>query len=111
MSNRFGIGNRVKLTISEADTLRTIHRSVTTGGSFGSSALQMEVGLGNADEITDDRSDLAASGIVQQFNNAEMNRFYLVRETEDELIVNERKRFQFQDIPAIASTLDLRIFD
>lgn len=100
-SNRFGIGNRVKLTISEADTNRTIHRRVTTGGSFGSSALQMEVGLGNADEITMIEVTWPSSGIVQQFNNVEMNRFYLVRETEDELIVNERKQFQFQDSPAV----------
>jgi hypothetical protein len=99
-SNRFGIGNRVKLTISEADSQRTIHRRVTTGGSFGSSSLQMEVGLGNADEITMIEVTWPASGIVQQFNNADMNRFYLVRESEDELIVNDRKYFQFQDAPA-----------
>jgi hypothetical protein len=101
MSNRSGIGNRIKVTVREADTLRTIHRSVTTGGSFGSSALQVEIGLGNAVEITEIEVYWPASEIRQQFNGVEMNRFYHVKETEDALIAEERKRFQFQDIPAI----------
>jgi hypothetical protein len=40
------------LVLSDDDgTARTIHRTVSTGGSFGASSLQQEIGLGAATRI------------------------------------------------------------
>ncbi len=51
-SNRSGIGARIKVVAhDEAGALREIHRVVGTGGSFGSSSLQQEIGLGTAQSI------------------------------------------------------------
>ena len=49
-TNRFGIGARIKLTLS-APVPREVHAVVGTGGSFGSSSLQQEIGLGRAERI------------------------------------------------------------
>jgi hypothetical protein len=51
-SNRSAIGARLQLTVANADgTTRTLHRTVDTGGSFGASSLQQEIGLGEATRI------------------------------------------------------------
>ncbi|MEM7228115.1 MAG: VCBS repeat-containing protein [Planctomycetota bacterium] len=50
-SNRFAVGARIAVDVTTPDGPRTIHRVVGTGGSFGSSSLQTEVGLGDATSI------------------------------------------------------------
>ena len=50
-SNRSAIGARVKVSVTTPEGTRSIYRKVSTGGSFGSSSLQLEVGLGDATKI------------------------------------------------------------
>ncbi len=50
-SNRAAIGARLAVRIDEDGTQRDIHTLVGTGGSFGSSTLQTELGLGRAQRI------------------------------------------------------------
>jgi hypothetical protein len=50
-SNRDAIGARLELEIVENAVPRKIHRTVSTGGSFGSASLQQEIGLGQATAI------------------------------------------------------------
>ena len=46
-ANRSAIGARLAVTVRDADgARRTLHRAVGTGGSFGASSLQQEVGVG-----------------------------------------------------------------
>src|SRR6185503_11463070 len=47
-SNRSAIGARIALRIATASGPREIHRVVGSGGSFGASTLQQEIGLGQA---------------------------------------------------------------
>jgi hypothetical protein len=55
-ANRSAIGARVAIRTSEANgARRTLHRTVGTGGSFGSGSLQLHVGLGNATRIDEVR--------------------------------------------------------
>jgi len=49
--NRFGVGARIKITIREQGVARQICTVVGTGGSFGSSSLRQEIGLGSAEQI------------------------------------------------------------
>ncbi|HVZ20877.1 MAG TPA: FG-GAP-like repeat-containing protein, partial [Vicinamibacterales bacterium] len=47
-SNRSAIGARITVTVEGAGAMRTIARTVTSGGSFGASPLEQHVGLGRA---------------------------------------------------------------
>jgi hypothetical protein len=51
-ANTSAIGARVKITVSESGkNKRDIYKVVSTGGSYGSNSLQLEVGLGKANQI------------------------------------------------------------
>lgn len=55
-ANRSAIGARVDVvTADAAGTVRHIYRTVGTGGSFGAGPLQLHVGLGTADRVTEIR--------------------------------------------------------
>ena len=76
-SNRSAIGARIKVTV---DGGRTIHKTVSTGGSFGCSPLRQEIGLGKAKEIQSVEVSWPTTGNVQVLNGVKMNEFYKVRE-------------------------------
>lgn len=50
-SNRSAIGARLHAVIEEAGGQRSIYRHVNTGGSFGSSPLRQQLGLGQASRV------------------------------------------------------------
>ncbi|MFT7663478.1 MAG: hypothetical protein ACI87A_001704, partial [Planctomycetota bacterium] len=50
-ANRSAIGTRFVLTVAGPNGERQLHRYVSSGGSFGASSLQQEVGLGDAERI------------------------------------------------------------
>ena len=85
-ANRFAVGARIAVTVRTDDGERTIHRSVGTGGSFGSSSLQQEIGLGAALAITSIEVQWPGSGLTQRFPNVAMDRVYRVREGREALI-------------------------
>jgi hypothetical protein len=51
--NRFGVGARIRVRVRTASGERSIHLVGGTGGSFGGSSSQQEIGLGAALEILD----------------------------------------------------------
>ncbi len=81
-ANASAIGARVRFTVTRPDgSQRHIFRTVTTGGSFGASSLQMEAGLGDAaglDEVRITWPNAAQSG--ERHRDLAMNRAYLIRE-------------------------------
>ena len=50
-ANRFGVGARIEVRVKAGDLQRSVHVVAGTGGSFGSSSLQQEIGLGEAEAI------------------------------------------------------------
>src|SRR6185503_7262564 len=50
-SNRAAVGARIQVVAATAAGERSIHLTEGTGGSFGSSSLQQEIGLGDAKSI------------------------------------------------------------
>ena len=84
-SNRSAIGTRVKVTVERTGITRDIHVVVGSGGSFGGSSLQQEIGLGDADRIREIEVVWPASAQRQVFSDVEPDRFYLIREGEDAL--------------------------
>jgi hypothetical protein len=97
-SNRSGIGARIRVTVLAGGAAREIHATAGTGGSFGSSSLRQEIGLGRADTITSIRIGWP-SGLVQELKGVPMDRAYRVREGDAEPVPLERKAFRFSARP------------
>ena len=92
-SNRFGVGARVRLTLARSDdqdnpdgssapARRVLHRVVGSGGSFGASSLQLEIGLGDADRV-DELAITWPSGQRDVHADVAVNRAYRVAEDGD----------------------------
>ena len=69
---------------------------VSTGGSFGCSSLQQEVGLGLAESIGFVAITWPTTGKTQVFEAVAMDQAFLVREGVPELVPLQRRRF---DLP------------
>ncbi len=78
---------------------RSVHHLVGSGGSFGGSSLQAEIGLGAATEIERIVIRWPASGREQTLTGAEPNRAYRAVEGAPELVPLELPRF---DLPSPA---------
>lgn len=79
-ANRSAIGARIKVITIEDGSPRTIYRTVGSGGSFGASSLQQEIGLGQADSIRAVEVEWPGSGHSQRFVEVELDHFYRIRE-------------------------------
>ena len=75
-SNRAAIGARIKVVVTSEGRPREIHRVVGSGGSFGSSPLRQEIGLGPASSI--DRLEIwwPVSGQTNVLTDLKLDRFY-----------------------------------
>jgi hypothetical protein len=82
-SNRDGIGARIRVSVLEDGRLRDIHVLAGTGGSYGASSLQQEIGLGDAASVEEVAVTWPGTGKVQVFESIEMDRAY--RLVEDRL--------------------------
>ena len=94
-SNRFGVGARLRLVVRSDEGVREIYATVSTGGSFGSSTLQQELGLGRATGIELLEVTWPASGEVQHFTEVPMDRIVLVTEGDPVLEELPARRFSF----------------
>ena len=80
-SNRSAIGARVRVTVATAAGDRTIHRTVNTGASFGSSPLRQQIGLGNAESIKSIEIFWPTTGKSQRIPGVPMDGYYKIEET------------------------------
>lgn len=78
-ANRCAIGARVIVAAGE----RRLHRTVGTGGSFGSTTLRQEIGLGAATEVDWVEVYWPGSGRVQRFLELTADRGWLLREGDE----------------------------
>jgi hypothetical protein len=78
-SNRAAIGARIKVVVQDKSGSRSIYATVGTGGSFGASSLQQEIGLGQAASIREIEIRWPAGG-VQRIRGALRNQSYVVQE-------------------------------
>lgn len=65
-SNRSAIGSRIKVTFTENGIQRSVFKDVNSGGSFGSSPLRQEIGIGRASMIDEIEIAWSGSGTVQR---------------------------------------------
>ena len=92
-TNRAAIGAGVKVTVENDNVRRSIYRTVGSGGSFGSSPLQLHIGLGKAARILSLEVDWPVSKTKQDFPNVQKNQFIEVQEFSDHYTHLERKAF------------------
>ena len=82
-SNRDAIGARLRVRVrTGTGTSRDIYATVGTGGSFGSSSLRQEIGLGDATAVEHVEVTWPINAGKQRFENLGLDRVYLLREKE-----------------------------
>lgn len=81
-SNRSAIGARIKVITETPRGERSIHRTVSTGGSFGANPLRQEIGLGDATSIKYVEIFWPVTGKSQRFTEMKMRQWYRIREDE-----------------------------
>ncbi len=92
-SNRAGMGARIQVRVRTKTGERDIFVVAGTGGSFGCSSLQQEIGLGDARSIRFVKITWPVTGETQVFEDVSMDQFLLLREGEPQLVPMERRRF------------------
>ena len=91
-SNRVAIGARINVTVQTPGGSRHIHRTVSSGSSFGNNPLRQEIGLGNATKIESVEVKWPASGIRQDLTELELDHSYRVREGDSKALPMDLKR-------------------
>ncbi|WP_163399769.1 FG-GAP-like repeat-containing protein [Flavobacterium fluviatile] len=81
-SNRCGIGAKVKVTFKDNGVTRSVYRILNSGGSFGASALRMEIGIGQAAIIDQIEISWPKSHKKQVLKNIQPNQFIKIKEGE-----------------------------
>jgi hypothetical protein len=80
-SNRSALGARIKVTVEDGSgSRRQIHRTVTSGGSFGASPLAQHIGLGRSARIVEVEVRWPTSGTRQVFGDVASNQVIEIRE-------------------------------
>lgn len=91
-SNRSAIGTQLKIVITENGVQRSIYRDVNSGGSFGSSPLRREIGLGEANKIDVLEIKWHGSGKIQTFKDISANQFIKIKEGDEAIEKRDLKQ-------------------
>ena len=95
-SNRAAIGARVKVEFETIEGARTVYRHVSSGGSFGASPFELEIGLGRAIRIVTLEVEWPASGTLQVFDNVPLDSHLEIREDADGYKLLDIPQFRFR---------------
>lgn len=100
-ANKAGIGSHIKLTFTENGVQRSVYKDVNSGGSFGASPLQQEIGIGQAKVIDEIEITWAGSRSVQRFKHVKPNQFLSVTEGSSTYKTNILNKLTFKYKPAV----------
>lgn len=94
-TNRAAIGARIKVSVeNKGQGIRSIYRTVGSGGSFGASPLQQHIGLGKDAKIVDLEVWWPTSNSRQHFSNVGKNQFLEIKEVSEEYAKLDRKPYR-----------------
>jgi hypothetical protein len=99
-SNRSAIGAKVKVSFKENGVSRSVYRTLNSGGSFGASALRIEIGIGEAKSIDQIEITWPKNQKKQIFKNIQPNQYLKIIEGEDQLSKIEIKKVPFSTVGA-----------
>lgn len=94
-SNRSAIGTKVKVSFKENGVSRSVYRILNSGGSFGASALRMEIGLGQATIIDQIEITWPKSQKKKVFKNVQPNQCIKIIEGENSFSKVKAKKIVF----------------
>ena len=92
--NRAAMGSRIKINVDTGSGIRSIYKTVSTGGSFGASPLRQEIGLGPATAITSVEIYWPVTGKTETFKAVGMDKFYRIKEESGQAEEYFPKRFK-----------------
>lgn len=99
-SNASGVGARIHVRIAEADSERSIYRTVGTGGSFGGSPLEQFIGLGLAARVLTVDVDWPRSAQRQTFTDVPLDSAVRIVEGETSWHIIEHTPLTWQQTNA-----------
>ncbi len=79
-ANRSAIGARIRVDVDTPTGRRDIYALAGSGGSFGGSSLQQEIGLGDATAIREIEVRWPGSGVVERLEGPPLDAVYRLRE-------------------------------
>ena len=79
-ANRSAIGARIRVRVDTPSGPRDIHVHAGSGGSFGASSLQQEIGLGDATAIREIEVRWPGSGLGERLDGPPLDAVYRLRE-------------------------------
>ena len=88
-SNRAAIGATIRAKLVTEDGPREVYAHVNSGGSFGASSLEQQMGLGRATRIVSLEVYWPASGITQVFHDVPLDTHLEIREGDDEYRIRD----------------------
>jgi len=86
-SNRSAIGARIQVRLETDEGGRDVHVTVGTGGSFGASSLQQEIGLGRATAIEWVSVKWPGETFPRHYADLPLDRIVVLRQTESRPLV------------------------
>ena len=95
-SNRAGIGARIRVDVETETGTQSVHARVNSGGSFGASALEQEIGLGQAQRIESLVVYWPTSDTFQEFRDLPLDTRYEIREGSGDYKVLNVPPFRFE---------------
>jgi ASPIC and UnbV/FG-GAP-like repeat len=89
-ANRSAIGARVEIVVADAKGVqRSVHRTVGSGGSFGSGPLELHVGLGPATQITAINVQWPDPALTKAvLHNLSLNSTYHIKQGTEPVLLN-----------------------
>ena len=99
-SNRSALGARIRVTVESPTGERTIHRTVTTGGSFGAGPFRVLFGLGDATSIKQIEVFWPATGRTQILPGLPMKKFYKIKEGDAAATLRNMPSFRLRGMTA-----------
>jgi tetratricopeptide (TPR) repeat protein len=102
-SNRSAIGAKIKVSFKENGVSRSVYKTVNSGGSFGASALRMEIGVGQATIIDQIEITWPKSQKKKVFKNIQPNQCIKIIEGENNFSKINIKKIFFSTVGAKSS--------
>ncbi|MBA3647344.1 MAG: CRTAC1 family protein [Chitinophagales bacterium] len=95
-TNKYGVGNRVKLTFNDGGKERSTYFIISKGASFGGNPIRLQAGVGKASVIDEMEITWEATGEKQVIKNIPVNKVYLCKEGATDLSEVAVHSMQFQ---------------
>ncbi|WP_162996355.1 CRTAC1 family protein [Mucilaginibacter celer] len=96
--NKAAIGSQLKITFNDKGVKRSVYRDLNSGGSFGSSPIQAEIGVGHANIVNELEIIWVGSRTVQRFHNLKVNQFYRIAEGSQKVTPIQLKKLSYHSM-------------